>query len=147
MPNTYPRDGILEFSIRTSQHIPFITDETLFSRERRGLNRAEIGQAAIRYLLQGARYIREQRGYSLYTKKGKYRDALKDFNSLNPSGLRQRQTHGGNEKLLVGAVGDRKIQLLTDKDGKYGMGLSTILLVSNPKKGELPYKIVYKNKF
>ena len=47
--------------------------------------------------------------------------------------------------MLVGKVGVRKLQLVTDSAGVVGKRGNTIILVSNPKKGELPYKIVYNS--
>ena len=128
-----------------SNHFIFIAVEALFARERRGLNPAEAGEAAIKHFLQGARFVIRQRGTKLYEKKGEYIDALREFQSLKPSGLKQHETKMGTEKMVVGMVGDRKIRLMTDTGNNIGWPPYTILHISSTKKGELPYKIVYRN--
>ena len=66
------------------------------------------GAEAVYHLLKGATFIRIQRGYRLYRKKGKYRDALRDFNAVNPHGVEQsRKVFLPNFDIIVKMGGGR----------------------------------------
>ena len=124
-----------------------VSDQSVYVRQPRGLSPTEIANAAVRQLLKGAKYIREQQGRSLYLKVGNYKDALRDFKSVKPANVKGHASKGGRSKTLTGTTGDRKLRVQTYDDSRLTKSRSDgMILVSSPLEGELPYKIVYTQK-
>lgn len=103
---------------------------------------AIIGKEAAEYLLNGARFLKvDGAGYRLFVKKGRLKDARRDFKAVKPTNQRNAGLHSKNFK-ITGTVGDRRIQI---RNNIHDDGLNKFPNVIIDMPGESPIKIIYKN--
>ena len=93
---------------------------------RIGLNLVQKGMNAMEFLLRDATPIPSHTAVRQYQKLGSYQQALKDFDSVNPFGVRPFEIPGGVYG-KVGQVGDRSL-VVKNSDG-YGNPVIEILQV------------------
>ena len=104
---------------------------------------AIVGKEAVEYLLKGAKYKRvDGDGYKLFEKRGRFKDARRDFNAVKPTNKKMKKKNQSDNTVITGTVGDRRIQLRYNKIS-FGHKEFPIVLINSP--GEQPIKIIYKN--
>ena len=108
---------------------------------------AKIGKEAVEYLLDGANFWKVNgAGYRVFQKRGRFKDARKDFKALRPANVRISQGSGSFDRPVghfraIGTVGDRQIQIIWNSL-EPGIKRLPLIIINNP--GYQPIQIIYK---
>ena len=135
--------GMLHSDVR------YETDMEKRSLWKRAITRAAKGMAVVGKLLTGATKVATpSKTFRAYRKNGNYETALQDFYSVEPRLTKPKQFGGrpsfnfGSKRSapLIGTVGDRRLILLPNGDGRSNSPVLEIRSITNAEYDRIVYK-------
>ena len=131
--------GYASFVNKQGRELLQSDEQFIHKRTPRAMSLAKLGEAAIAFLVRGAREIPTPMPYyKEFSKPGTLQTAMGDFRSVAKTDNRKRKTPQG-EDYYEGVIGDKKVRLILDDNSQNGN--PTILLFNSKDQGMYSNKI------
>lgn len=118
---------------KAQANIVMLSNDHVFrERKKRSIGAVLTGIRAIRRLLSGTRYKKEEstEAISVFEKEGNYADAILDFFSVSPQNVKKLKSSSGT-LIRTGDVGNRKLFLQAGKE----IPIPTLSVLHRKSKG------------